>query len=103
MTQKPEPDLIFFLGAGASVKAGVPDTYKLVTAFRDEIKGDSTVEPTTDKIIELLLEWKKTTNQSDNRVDVELLLEALERLKSRDSDFLVRFYDDPKYRPQGRA
>jgi hypothetical protein len=97
MTQKPEPDLIFFLGAGASVKAGVPDTYKLVTAFQDEIKGDSTLEPTTQKIIDLLVEWRKNTKQPDDRIDVELLLETLERLKSRDTDFLLRFYDNPRY------
>ncbi len=101
MSQKPEPDVIFFLGAGASVKAGVPDTYKLVTAFQDEVKSNPSLGPATERIVTLLKGWKKTTNQPDNRVDVELLLEALDRLRSRESDFLLRFYDDPKYLLEG--
>lgn len=95
---QPRPDLIFFLGAGASVKAGVPDTYNLVTAFQDEVKADQSLGPTTERIVTVLKDWKKTTGHDDDRVDVELLLEALERLKTRDSDFLVRFYENPKYK-----
>lgn len=97
MSSKPDPATVFFLGAGASVKAGVPDTYKLVDEFRSETSSDSVLGPIIAKIIDLLTAWKRRQGHFEDAIDVELLLEALERLKARTQDFLLEFYNDPKY------
>src|SRR5438094_5847362 len=99
LAQTQDPEVIFFLGAGASVKAGVPDTYKLVDGFREDIKSDTEVSATTDRILDTLKQWKLQRDTTETRVDVELLLEALDKMKleSRQRELLLRFYKEPQY------
>ena len=79
------------------MKAGVPDTYKLAEGFREDIKSDAEVSRVVTRNFETLQAWKLEEDTSDTRVDVELLLEALDKMESRESELLLRFYKDPEY------
>jgi hypothetical protein len=81
------PKVAFLLGAGASVRAGVPDTYSFVKEFRESI-SDFHKRETLDKIINTLENWK------GNKIDIELLLETLIKLDARESEPLLKFYED---------
>lgn len=91
-------DLFFFLGAGASVKAGVPDTFGLVDEFRVRIKDQTENSKALERILGILRDWKRANGDHDDAVDIELLLETLERLDTRSRDVLLRFYDATKYK-----
>jgi len=89
----PDPkssEVVFFLGAGASVAAGVPDTGSFVKEFRKSIQ-DTAKKATIDKIITTLEKTEK-----DN-IDVELLLEVLTKLNEKDREPLLQFYTDCKF------
>jgi hypothetical protein len=96
-------DVVFFLGAGASVKAGVPDTFGLVDAFKVRVRDQPANSRALEKILEILTDWKKTNDHQDDRVDIELLLETLERLDHRDHDVLLKFFDVTRYKLSGYA
>lgn len=85
-------EVIFFLGAGASVNAGVPHTLEIVDKFINNIINDSTKSDTVKKIIQNLKKWKKEKGEKEE-IDVELLLETLERLENRNKDSLLIFYE----------
>lgn len=89
-------EIIFFLGAGASVKAGVPDTYGLVKRFKTSIADQKENSQTLSKIISILTKWRK--EQGENKIDIELLLESLEKLESRDKEVLLKFYGLKNYK-----
>ena len=92
------PEVIFFLGAGASVKAGVPDTFNMVEAFRQKLVSSNPAHLVLlDKILEVLKEWKVEQKQADDKIDVELLLETLDKLEKRNQENLLRFYQGGKY------
>lgn len=96
-------DLVFFLGAGASVKAGVPDTFGLVDAFKTCVSDQPANSQALEKILEILREWKRTNDRRDDGVDIELLLETLDQLAHRDLDVLLRFYEVTRYKLSGYA
>lgn len=49
-----------------------------------------------DKITAILAEW--ITDQNLNRqVDIELVLEAIERLETRQKDILLKFYENGRF------
>lgn len=84
----PTRKIVLFLGAGASAKAGVPPTFEFAEAFhKDLVSRTSTkaagrrVDPglvrVLDQLLRVLRRWKRRSTPSDDRVDVELLLEAL--------------------------
>ncbi|NJD03972.1 MAG: hypothetical protein FIA99_15550 [Ruminiclostridium sp.] len=78
-------EVMFFIGAGASVAANVPDTYSFVKEFIDNInEGDK--KDTIKKIVQTLKDWKNT------KIDVELLLETLTKLQNKQDEPLLRFY-----------
>ncbi len=83
--------ICFFLGAGASVEAGVPDTYGLVREFRKEFSSNKPLSNTIDVIITILQKWRKA-QRADQNIDVELLLETLEKLAKPDQEALLQFY-----------
>lgn len=78
-------EIVFFLGAGASVDAGVPDTFSFVDEYISSIEETDKKE-TIKKIVETLEKWKGT------KIDVELLLETLTKLKNKEDEPLLRFY-----------
>ena len=81
-----DKDVVFLLGAGASVDAGVPDTYSFVKEFKNSI-SDERDKTTIDKIIDTLKRWK------GSEIDVELLLDTLTKLDTREKEPLLKFYE----------
>jgi len=95
-----QSQIVFFLGAGASVAAGVPDTHGIVDEFRKHNRKHYRDWPdrhrTIEKIIEILQKNRKELGL-DKRVDVELLLETLERLDRREQELVLWFYKLDEY------
>ena len=102
-TTKTNSEVIFFLGAGASVKAGVSDTFGMVDDFRKEISSQPDNLQALDKILGILKQWKREQGDKEERVDIELLLETIERLENRDQDILLRFYTTTEYALEGQS
>ncbi|UCB43632.1 MAG: hypothetical protein JSV77_03005 [Dehalococcoidales bacterium] len=88
-------EVVFLLGAGASVKAGVPDTLKFVTEFQASIKNGE-MRRTVDKVIEILNSWLES-KWTTVKLDVELLLETLTKLELKDQEPLLQFYGEGEY------
>lgn len=93
MAHKPS-QIVFFLGAGASVKAGVPDTFSFVDEFVCAIT-DEREKSTVLRIIKTLEDWRKS------KIDIELLLETLTKLQNKQSEPLLLFYEDKKFILEG--
>lgn len=87
-------EVVFFLGAGASVKAGVPTTYSFVNEYIKSIK-DLGKRDTIKKIVKTLEKWK------NDKIDIELLLETLTKLKNKDQEPLLSFYPDRPFILEG--
>ena len=91
-------EVVFLFGAGASVDADVPDTYKFVTNFEEHIKQHH------PELFEQLLSILKVIGKFNERnsvteqkkVDVEQLLYNLRRLIEREADPLLDFYEEKK-------
>ena len=66
-------DVAFLLGAGASVEAQVPDTVHLIQDFAEQTTWATQIQT----LLKELREWAKTQGRV---VDVELVLETLQRL-----------------------
>ncbi len=98
MEEKEEkPQIVFLLGAGASIMAGVPDTIKFVEYFKNHIASgnNSNDIKTVNKIIEILEKWKKAeTGNSEQKIDIELLLESLTKLNKKKDEPLLQFYEN---------
>lgn len=92
------PDkMIFFLGAGASVEAGGKGVVDLVFDFMNWLKPKS--EPdfnVVEKIIAELDEWI-AEQKIRRKVDIELLLDAIEKLENAQKDILLKFYDNKEF------
>jgi len=82
--------VMFFLGAGASVAADVPDTFSFVKEFRDSI-GDTAKKETIEKTIQTLESWKRL------EIDIELLLETLTKLETKEQEPLLKFFEGGKF------
>jgi hypothetical protein len=98
---------MFFLGAGASVDAGLPDVVAIVGRFLDW--SDSQAEnPYLDKeqcdsyegqaaltreILTIIQDWK-TKQNDDTKIDIEILLETVEKIENRDQQPLSAFYEN---------
>ena len=78
-------EVIFLLGAGASVKAGVPDTFRFVKEFQQNITN-AEEKQAVNKIIETLTKWQNSA------IDVELLLETLTKLDTKEQEPLLKFF-----------
>lgn len=89
-------DIIFFLGAGASVDAGIPDTYQFVEDFKRIIKKkDSGLSEQLLRILEIREGFNEINfGAKEKEVDVEQLLETLSRLANKDKDVLLDFYEE---------
>jgi len=90
-------EVVFFLGAGASVEAGVPTTYLFVQEFRDFIKNN----PDKSDDIKIIINTLQTIN--GRKIDVEDLLEILTKLKDKDQETLLGFFKDCKYILKGHS
>jgi hypothetical protein len=83
-------EVVFFLGAGASVKAGVPTTYSFVNEYINSIENLGKRD-TIKKIVNTLEQWK-IEQWKDDKIDIELLLETLTKLKDKKKDPISPFY-----------
>lgn len=82
----------FLLGAGASMDAGLPSMKDLVDSFVDAEKG---ADPPSTALAQVLRGLESFVSKSTMRkvLDLELLLEALEALATRDENVLTPFVD----------
>ena len=89
-------EIVFFLGAGASVAAGVPETFGMVDSFKERISSQPGNLHALNKIVDIL-----KRNDEHGKVDIELLLETIERLDNRDKDILLKFFNITNYVLEG--
>jgi len=87
-------ETMFFVGAGASVPAGIKDVVTLV----DELiiwldSNNPELSKVTRNIIEIIVEWEKNRSM-DGYLNIETLLETVERLESSFRDVLPDFFID---------
>jgi len=99
-TEKPDSDIVFFLGAGASVHAGVPHTFDFVEKFQQSEKLTSPETKTVKEIETILKEWLEKTGK-DPRVDIELLMETLDKLNRKNDEQLLHFFELKKFKLEG--
>jgi SIR2-like domain len=98
---------MFFLGAGASVDACLPDVVGLVHKFLDWLqsavnkpelnkeesenaKGQAAL---TREILTILQDWK-TKHKDDTKIDIEILLDTVEKIENKDQQPLSAFYEN---------
>ncbi len=87
-------DIIFFLGAGASVAAGIPAVGPMTDEFLEKIKKDqSPCQETLNKIIDRLKNALARENP-ERKLDVELILQTVHRLIAHPKDELSEFFSD---------
>jgi hypothetical protein len=103
MKKANEDGIVFFFGAGASVKAGVPDTFGLVSKFKEIIASNPNDLKAIEKVLETLTMLRQRLGEREPRIDVELLLETLERLETKDQDILLQFHTISSYALSGYA
>ncbi len=88
--------LVFLFGAGASVDAGVPDTYSFVKEFESYVNNE---RPEFGELLSRILKIREKYNvkllgEDKKSVDVEQLLDTLRRLIGRDKEPLLYFYNN---------
>jgi len=89
-------DVIFFFGAGASIDAGIPDTYTFVEEFSAEIDSKhSTMYFPLERILEIRKKFNEK-HYGKAEVDVEQLLVTLEHLENMDDEILLDFYEEKR-------
>ncbi|MFW5895441.1 MAG: SIR2 family protein [archaeon] len=77
---KREPEVIFFLGAGASINAGIPDTKTFVEKFQSYLEENNLEY--SEKVENIV----KNIEDTNLTKDVEVLMEVLERKASLGSE-----------------
>jgi hypothetical protein len=89
-------EVLMFLGAGASVPAGIPGVEQMVDRLLTHLSHENDREylQILTELVQLLRHWVNT-NSEDKMVDIELILEVVERLENR-SDVLPLFYENKK-------
>ena len=78
------PEVLVFLGAGASIPAGIPSVDQMVDRLLKYLSNENDSEycQILTEVVELIREWVKTKRE-DMMVDIELILEAVERIENR--------------------
>lgn len=99
---------MFFLGAGASVDAGLPDVVRLVCKFVEWLKSISENQglnekqrseakehlSLVEKILTILKNWRAEQKNYNTEIDIEILLDAIERIENKNTDILSAFYEN---------
>jgi NAD-dependent SIR2 family protein deacetylase len=97
-------DVIFFLGAGASIEAGVPDTTKFIygQSEKDKIQGflEYLTENNKDEELEVLNIIINTLQEKNNNstIDIELVLGTINALNTKKDFELIYFYKQDTFR-----
>ncbi len=91
--------IVFFFGAGASVDAGLFDVVRLVNELKQWLESNSRIEYLfmIEAIISTLRKFKHHT-KDESDIDIELLLETVERIENRYNDVLQYFYENKNAR-----
>ncbi|MFZ0512481.1 MAG: hypothetical protein WAM14_12810, partial [Candidatus Nitrosopolaris sp.] len=97
--EQTNPKIMFFLGAGASVPADMKGVVELVNDYKEWPSSNDKLEDRkiVEEIEETLLKWLARQN-IDRQVDIELVLETIERLENAKSDILLDFFADKKFK-----
>ncbi len=93
LVEEASDHIAFFLGAGASIKAGVPDTFSFVADFIGSLKKE--LKEQVEQIVNIIEEWGQKQNPP-KKVDIELLLEALQTLSNKEQEILIPFINNPQ-------
>lgn len=96
--------MMFFLGphlpslspmadTGASIDAQLPGVIRLLHEFKKHVETNSKIEQLffVNNILDILREFKYT-KKDESPVDVEFLLETIEKIENRDDDILMYFF-----------
>jgi len=88
-------DTIFFLGAGASVDAGFLDVVRLKNEFLRRLENESKTDSLSlsNEILNTLRNWRAKRPWEATDVDIEVLLEAIEKIENISEDSLSEFYE----------
>ena len=86
-------EILFLLGAGASVYAGISAIVELVDDFKKWLEKETKKEylELTDKIIEIISTSPKIKH-NERKVNIEQLLDLTERLEGNHKDLFLDFY-----------
>jgi SIR2-like domain len=81
-------ELIFFLGAGASIPAGIMGVRDMTNEFLNQLQKEDHKEhlEITEDVLNTLSKWKN--NNDKDQLNIELLLETIEKLENRHSDVM---------------
>ena len=92
-----ENEVIFLLGAGASVPAGINDMTSLINDLIDSLKNNNNKEELEEVsgIKKNLEQWIEV-NKLDKNVDIELIMEAVDKLENKKNEFIINFCNDPE-------
>lgn len=97
-------ELVFFLGAGASIEAGIPDTHKFIYGKENENGIQGFLEWLRErnkekelKILEIILARLKQRSDCPI-IDVELVLGTLNALNNKEKYDLIYFYDQETFK-----
>jgi hypothetical protein len=90
-----DAEVTFLLGAGASIPAQIGGVQSMVNKFLQKLQEEKRKSyfETTNRILSLLSEWR---DQNQAVIDIELLLETVERLENRHLDVVPLFYNQKK-------
>jgi len=101
-------EMMFFLGAGASIEAGVPDTIGFIygqkekggiQGFREYLKENKMDEESdVFEIILTILQQKIDNSINDVKIDIELVLGTINTLNKKEEYELVYFYDQNTFK-----
>jgi hypothetical protein len=84
--------MIFFLGAGASIPAGISGVEGMVTKFLERLQNENNnYYGLALDLFNILTHWRKKNGK--DIVDIELMLETIEKLENKDSDVMSLFYN----------
>jgi hypothetical protein len=89
---KANSEIIFLLGAGASIPAGIRGVQGMVGQFKQQLCIENQKE--FRDIVTKLESTLKNRQNPHLDVNIEELLEAVERIENSEHDILLPFYDD---------
>ena len=92
-----QSEIMFFLGAGASVPAGLKDVTSVIPDFQEWItKPENKCQDCSEAVNQIVLimsNWY-ASNPNSKSVNIETLLEIVERLEGSFTDMLPDFFKD---------
>ncbi len=84
--------LLFILGAGSSIDAGIPTAYKMVTEFEDKIKDDNELKKLYSYFKSAIIFQRGLKSYSPNvSVSIEEILNVIEALNLQEDNILYPY------------